>query len=180
MMPDNNPFLEGYIASIRGKRNDCPYVEDTAEYERWCQGAGGKPEVKLASVTVKPATTPVAEGRRPFVEGYKSHILASRFGKKDACPYEEGTPEYERWIKGYRGQPTVKRMGWEVKKPIVIPVAEGRRPFVEGYKSQILASRFGAKKACPYEEGTREFERWSNGFAWWATTKAQNMQTTHR
>lgn len=173
MMPDNNPFLEGYVATIRGKRDGCPYEEGSAEYERWCQGFGGKPDVKAASVSDKPAVAPVAEGRRPFVEGYMSHILATRFGKKGACPYEEGTPEYARWNKGYLGAPGVKRMGWEVKKPIAIPVAEGRRPFVEGYKSQILATRFGSKDPCPYEEGTREYERWRNGFAWWATAKGQ-------
>lgn len=39
MMPDNNPYLEGYIAAISGNRN-CPYDEGTVEWERWWKGFG--------------------------------------------------------------------------------------------------------------------------------------------
>ena len=104
MMPDENPFLEGYVSQIRGDAEVCPYVEGSGEAERWCRGFGGKPVAK------KPISIPVAEGRRPFVEGYKSMILATRFGKKDACPYDEGTTEYERWTKGFRGPIAAKAL----------------------------------------------------------------------
>lgn len=168
MMPDNNPFLEGYKAAILG-HNDCPYEDGSAEYERWCRGFGGKPVVK---VVAPPVQKPVcqfalsAEGRRPFVEGYKSAILAIRFGRNTVCPYDDGTPEHERWWKGFRGPMVSKSTIAKApaKKPITIPVLEGRRPFVEGYKSMILATRFGKKGTCPYEEGTLEFERWTKGF----------------
>jgi hypothetical protein len=159
MMPDNNPFLEGYIATITGKTEPCPYVEGSGDHERWCRGFGGKPVAKLAAKKTGCPFSTSAEGRRPFVEGYRSAILATRFGRNTVCPYEEGTPEYERWWKGFRGP-----VAAVAKKPISIPVAEGRRPFVEGYKSAILAIRFGKQNGCPYDEGTTEYERWIKGF----------------
>lgn len=171
MMPDENPFLEGYVAAIRGKTDFCPYEEGTGEAERWCRGFGGKPETRVAAA---PAKKPdchfslTAEGRRPFVEGYKAAILAIRFGKNTVCPYEDGTSEHQRWWKGFR-EPVASTAKFASKpatskKPIMIPVLEGRRPFVEGYKSQILATRFGKNDTCPYEEGTSEYERWTKGF----------------
>ena len=170
MIPDENPFLEGYVAAIRGKADLCPYDEGTGDAERWYRGFGRKPELL---VTAAPAKKPdcyfslTAEGRRPFVEGYKAAILAIRFGKNTVCPYEDGTPEQQRWWKGFRepvistAKPMTKPAS---KKLITIPVLEGRRPFVEGYKSQILATRFGKNDTCPYEEGTSEYERWTKGF----------------
>jgi ribosome modulation factor len=152
MMPDNNPFLEGYKAAILGKSEICPYEDGTPEYERWCRGFGRTPEV-LQAAARKPSVNPALEGRRPFVEGYMCAIL----GKNDACPYEDGTAEYERWWKGFRGRGI--QMGAAVRKPVVNPYMEGRRPFVEGYISTIL----GKSDACPYEDGTAEFERWWQG-----------------
>lgn len=159
MMPDNNPFLEGYIATITSRTEPCPYGEGSSEYERWCRGFGAKPAAKLVAKKTNCPFTLSAEGRRPFVEGYRSAILTTRFGRNTVCPYEEGTPEHERWWKGFRGP-----VAASAKKPISSPVLEGRRPFVEGYKSAILAIRFGKKAPCPYDEGTSEYERWIKGF----------------
>jgi ribosome modulation factor len=169
MMPDNNPFLEGYKSAILG--NDvCPYQSGTAEYARWCQGYGGEPIAKAAAPVKKSGChlALTAEGRRPFVEGYKSAILATRFGHNTVCPYEDGSPEYERWWKGFRGPVAIAA----ARKPVTIPVLEGRRPFVEGYKSQILAIRFGKKSDCPYDEGSTEYERWTKGFRGQMASKA--------
>ena len=171
MMPDNNPFLEGYVSQIRGNAEACPYEDGTAEAERWCRGFGGKPVAKAAAKPAVKAACPFslsAEGRRPFVEGYKSAILAIRFGTVSVCPYESGTPEHERWWKGFRepviAKTTMAKAPASAKKPITIPMAEGRRPFVEGYRSMILATRFNKNNACPYDEGTTEYERWTKGF----------------
>lgn len=168
MMPDNNPFLEGYVSAITCKAEPCPYDEGTGEYARWCRGFGGKPPVKAAAKVETSDRSNCrfaisAEGRRPFVEGYKSAILAIRFSQNTVCPYELGTPEHARWWKGFR-EPIVAGRAAPAKKPATVPVLEGRRPFVEGYKSQILAIRFGKKSDCPYEEGTTEYERWNGGF----------------
>lgn len=164
MMPDNNPFLEGYIATIPGKPDACPYHEGSAERARWCRGFGGEPVAKAAAPAKKSGChlALTAEGRRPFVEGYKSAILATRFGHNTVCPYEDGSPEYERWWKGFRGPIAINTVA--APKPITLPVLEGRRPYVEGYKSMILATRFNKKGTCPYDEGTTEYERWTKGF----------------
>jgi ribosome modulation factor len=157
MMPDNNPFLEGYIATITGKTEPCPYNEGSNEHARWCRGFGGTPPVKAKTGC---HLSQNAEGRRPYVEGYRSAILATRYGYNTVCPYEAGTPEHERWWKGFHGP--VANLA--PKEAIRVPVAEGRRPFVEGYKSAILAIRFGRKDTCPYDEGTTEYARWIKGF----------------
>jgi hypothetical protein len=107
----------------------------------------------LQAAAKKPAVNPALEGRRPFVEGYMSAIL----GKGDTCPYEDGTAEFERWWKGYRGRGI--QVGAVVRKPLINTTMEGRRPFVEGYISAIL----GKSDTCPYEDGTAEFERWWQG-----------------
>jgi hypothetical protein len=169
MMPDNNPFLEGYVSHIRG--TDCPYQDGTQEAERWCRGFGGKPVAKAEATPLKAGChlSQTAEGRRPFVEGYKSAILAIRFGQNTVCPYDAGTSEHERWWKGFR-EPVIAKTSASrtkpaaIRKPLPTPVLEGRRPFVEGYKSQIMAIRFGKKSDCPYEEGTPEYARWTGGF----------------
>ena len=175
MMPDNNPFLEGYVSTITGKSGPCPYDAGSAEHARWCRGFGGAPVVKLAAKPVAAAKSGChlalsAEGRRPFVEGYKSAILATRFGKNTVCPYEGGTTEHERWWMGFR-EP-VALHATAAKKPILNPVLEGRRPFVEGYKSAILAIRFGKKDGCPYDEGTTDYGRWIKGFRGHIASKA--------
>jgi ribosome modulation factor len=162
MMPSNNPFLEGYVSVILGKRGACPYVPNTPEYERWCRGFGGAPVAKVAAAK-KPIRIPTLEGRRPYVEGYRCAIM----GRSDVCPYEDGTPECERWWSGYRGRIAAKGISWDHggRKSLSTPTIEGRRPYVEGYKSAIL----GKRDVCPYEEDTSESERWQKGFAWWAT-----------
>jgi hypothetical protein len=183
MMPDNNPFLEGYVSQIRGNDDACPYEDGSAEAERWCRGFGGKPVAKQAAA--KPAKkrechfSLSAEGRRPFVEGYKSAILAIRFGSVTVCPYDGGTPEHERWWKGFR-EPVIAKTSMSkvaAKKPISIPMAEGRRPFVEGYRSMIMATRFNKSNACPYDEGTTEYERWTKGFRGRIPAKAMAERT---
>jgi len=105
----------------------------------------------------------------PFLEGYKSAIL----GKRDVCPYEDGSPDYERWCRGSGG--VVEVVAMAVAAPvIVLPVLEGRRPFVEGYKAAI----FGGREACAYEEGTAEYERWWKGFRGWAGAKNKAAKKT--
>ncbi len=101
----------------------------------------------------------------PFLEGYKSAIL----GKRDVCPYEDGTPDYERWCRGSGGVAVTMVAAAAPSAPVVIPVLEGRRPFVEGYKAAI----FGGREACAYEEGTAEYERWWKGFRGWTGSKSK-------
>lgn len=190
MMPDNNPFLEGYICAIRGKADQCPYDEGSDAYQRWWQGSGGSEGVRLAAAEAAAkmaaktrtaefvAGSTAQEGRRPFVEGYRAAILGGRGG---TCPYEAGTPEYERWWKGRRswlGLPGI--VVAKPQKPITVPKLEGRRPFVEGYKSAILARRFAGKDVCPYAEDTGESEYWWEGFSWCATSKAAPQHAAHR
>lgn len=99
----------------------------------------------------------------PFLEGYKSAIL----GKRSVCPYEDGSADCERWLRGSGG--VIVAMVAAPSEPVVIPVLEGRRPFVEGYKAAI----FGGREACAYEEGTAEYERWWKGFRGWAGSKGK-------
>jgi hypothetical protein len=164
MMPDNNPFLEGYISALPGKRVACPYADGSAEYERWCRGSGGMIMVAVAAAAI---VIPVLEGRRPFVEGYKAAI----FGGRGACTYEEGTAEYERWWKGFRGWIGTK--GRASKQPITTPYLEGRRPYVEGYKAAILGKARN-------EDVTAEYERWCKGAPWWAAAKNTTGQAAYR
>ncbi len=169
MMPENNPFLEGYISAIPGKGRVCPYEEGTTEYERWCRGSGG---VAMIAAPKKAAANPALEGRRPYVEGYKAAIL----GKRDVCPYAEGTADYERWSKGFRGWAGTKGITWDlgVKKTITTPFLEGRRPYVEGYRAAILGN------AIPHEDVAAEYERWSKGAPWWAVAKNAGEQPAYR
>jgi ribosome modulation factor len=123
----------------------------------------------VAVAAASPAVViPVLEGRRPFVEGYKAAI----FGKRDVCAYEEGTAEYERWWKGFRGWAGSKNK--TAKKTITTPFLEGRRPYVEGYRAAILGN--GAASV----EVTAEYERWNKGAPWWAVAKNAGGQAAHR
>lgn len=179
MMPSNNPFLEGYVSVILSKRGACPYLPNTPEYERWCRGFGSEPVAKVAAAK-NPVRIPTLEGRRPYVEGYRSAIM----GRSDVCPYEDGTPECERWWSGFRKRAAAKDTGRDMSarrsggalKPITVPTIEGRRPYVEGYKSAIL----GKSDICPYEEDTSESERWRTGFSWWAVAKAATGAPAYR
>jgi hypothetical protein len=169
MMPDNNPFLEGYIATLPGKQIACPYEEGSTEHQRWCQGSRGTVvTIVAAAAPTASVAVPALEGRRPFVEGYKAAI----FGGREACSYEEGTAEYERWWKGFRGWTGTKT----AKKSITSPFLEGRRPYVEGYKAAIL----GGGNTGPYGDVTAEYERWNKGAPWWAAAKNAAGQSAHR
>jgi hypothetical protein len=169
MMPDNNPFLEGYIATLPGKQIACPYQEGSTEYERWYRGSRGTVvAMEAVAAPSEPVAVPVLEGRRPFVEGYKAAI----FGGREACAYEEGTAEYERWWKGFRGWTGSK--GKAAKKSITTPFLEGRRPYVEGYKAAILGNAFA------HDDVTAEYERWSKGAPWWAAAKSAAEQPAYR